>query len=155
MSNMTSHGRSRVLVLLVSLAVVAAACTTPRPLVNPPPIVAAGSPAQTRVAILRALLESNWVLESERAGEMIARYSRSDWTMVVQIAYSNEVSIRYLSSENLKYGTSKNGTPVIHRGYNSRVQRLSKVIGMEIMIARATDTLPPVAAPPPAEAQPQ
>jgi len=150
----TLHGRSRVLFLLVSLALAAVACATPQPLLNPAPIAAAGSPAQTRVAILRGLAESNWVLESERVGEIVARYSRSDWTMLVQIAYSNEVSIRYVSSVNLEYGTSRNGTPVIHRGYNSRVQRLSKVIGTEIMIARAADSLPPVAAPPPGEARP-
>ena len=153
MPKTTLHGRSRVLFLLVSLAVAAAACTT-QPLVTPQPLAAAGSPAQTRVAILRALAENDWILESERVGEIVARYSRSDWTVLVQIAYSNEVSIRYVSSVNLEYGTSKDGTPVIHRGYNRRVQRLSKEIGTEILIARVTDSLPPVAAPPPAEAQP-
>jgi DNA-binding transcriptional ArsR family regulator len=143
MSNTTSHGRSRVLFLLVLLAMLATACVT-RPLADPAPFAAGANPQQTRVAILRALAESNWVLESERQGEMIARISGSNWTMVVEIAYANEVAITYKSSENLEYGTSKEGFPVIHRGYNTRVLRLAKVIGKEITIARATDSLPPV-----------
>lgn len=150
-----SSRRSRAILFLVSLALAALACASPQPLVNPPPIGAAANPLQTRVAILRALAENHWILESEYMGEMVARYNRSDWTMLVKIAYANEVSIRYLSSENLDYGKLQNGTPVIHRGYNARVQRLARAIGTEIMIARAADSLPPVAAPPPSEAQPK
>jgi hypothetical protein len=139
---------------MVSLALAATACLAPRPLLNPPPIAGAATPAQTRVAILRALVENNYILESEKQGEIHARYSRSDWTFLVEIAYSNEVTIRYVSSTNLRYGTAEDGTTVIHRGYNNRVLHLSKEIGKEIMIARVTDTLPPVASPPPAEVVP-
>ena len=74
--------------------------------------------------------------------------------MVVAIDYSNQVSLRYVSSENLKYG-SANGTAIIYRGYNKRVQRLSKAIGKQIMIARAAGTLPAVASPPPGDSRPQ
>jgi hypothetical protein len=151
MSKTTLLGRSRVLFLLVPLAL-AAACTT-KPLVTPRPLAATGSPEQTRVAILRALVGNNWVLESERMGEIVARYGGSSWNMVVEIAYSNEISIRYVSSENLDFET-EDGTPVIHSGYNARVLRLSKEIEKEIMIARLTDSLPPVAAPPAAGPQP-
>ena len=154
MPTATSPGPARVLLLLVSLALAAAGCRTPQPLVDPKPIAAAETPAQTRVAILRALIEGHYAVESEQAGQIIARYSRSKWNMVVAVDYSNQVSVRYLSSENLQYGT-KNGTPVIHPGYNKRVQRLAKVIGTEIAIARVGDELPPVAAPPPGESRPQ
>jgi len=106
------------------------------------------------VAILRALAGSDWTFEAERPGEIVARYGRSDWNMVVAIDYSNQVSVRYVSSENLRYGTS-NGTPVIHRGYNKRVQRLANVIGTELAIARVGSGLPAVAAPPPGESRPQ
>jgi len=143
-----SPGRVRTLILLVSLALAVVACRTPQPLVDPPPIAAAESSAQTRAAILRALVESHYRVESEEAGRIIARYSQSEWTMVVAVDYSNRVAVRYVSSASLDYGTD-NGTPVIHRGYNARVQRLSNMIGTEIAIARAGDELPPVAAPPP------
>jgi len=153
MPKTTSPSRARALILLVSLALAASACRTPQPLVDPKPIAAAESSAQTRAAILRALIEGNYTVESEEAGRIIARYGGSKWNMVVAVDYSNQVAVRYLSSENLEYGT-KNGTPVIHPGYNKRVQRLTREIGTEISIARAGDELPPVAAPPP-NARPQ
>lgn len=125
------------------------ACIT-KPLLTPPPVAANAAADETREAILRALLHNRWELLSDQPGEMTARFSRADWTMVVQIAYSNEVSIRYVSSQNLGYELSKEGTPMIHRGYNTRVLSLSRAIGTEVRIARAMTTLPPVAAPPPA-----
>jgi len=141
--------------LLVSLALAAAAaCATPKPLVDPAPIAAAETPAQTRVAILRALIENDWKVESEQPGEIIARYDKTRWNMVVAVDYTEQVSVRYVRSENLEYGTS-NGTPVIHGSYNKRVRRLSNEIGTEIAILRATNALPPVAAPPPGAARPQ
>ncbi|HEY8156128.1 MAG TPA: hypothetical protein VII72_18505 [Myxococcota bacterium] len=152
MENQTASGRVRVVILAVLLALAAAGCRTPQPIVDPPPIAAAGSSGQTRAAILRALIESHYTVESEEAGRIIARYGRSKWNMVVAVDYSNQVAVRYVSSENLEYA-DKNGTPVIHPGYNKRVQRLARVIGTEISIARAGDELPPVAAPPPPRPQ--
>ncbi len=144
--------RPRALLVIVGLALLAAtACIGPKPLVNPPPIGAAATPAQTRVAILRALAWGGWVLEADKPGAMVARFRDDDWNMLIEIDYSNEIMIRYVSSENLDYGTSKEGVVVIHRGYNLRTQKLAKAIGTEVMIARATE-LPPVAAPPPAPA---
>ena len=146
--------RSHALVGFLLLVLMTAGCVS-KPLVEPPPIAAAPTPSQSRGAILRALAESNWVLESEHEGEIVARYSRSNWTMAVTIAYSKQISIRYLRSENLGYETSDDGTRTIHRGYNRRVQRLQKVIGNEIMLARTLDSPPPVAAPPPSLAPAQ
>ena len=148
MPKQTSPVRARALILLVSFALAAAGCRTPQPLVDPPPIAAAESSGLTRAAILRALVESHYTVESEEAGRIIARYSQSEWIMVVAVDYSNRVAVRYVSSANLDFRTD-DGTPVIHRGYNTRVQRLSNMIGTEIAIARAGDELPPVAAPPP------
>ncbi len=149
-----SPARSRALSSLVSLALALAACVTPQPLFTPAPLVGAGTPQETREAIVRALSEGNWVLESERPGAIFARFSREEWSMFVEIAYSNEVSIRYVGSVNLRYGIGKDGRPVIHRGYNYRVKRLSKVIGTYIMIARASDSPSPVASPTPGEITP-
>ena len=140
------------LLLVALLSLMFAACRT-QPLANPAPVVAAASLAETRVAILRALLTNNWQLESERPGEIVTSYSRSDWKMTVEIAYSNEISIRYLRSENLGYEASPADGPIIHKGYNARVNRLAKLIQSEITIARVTVNLPPVAAPPPGEVQ--
>ena len=136
--------RIRILIFLVSLG--AAGCMT-EPLVAPPPVLAAETPVQTRAAILRALIEHDYVIVSEQPGEIVARYSQPEWNMVVAVDYSNEVRVRYVSSVNLDYGSEK-GVTVIHGGYNKRVDRLSKRIGTEVAILRATSTLPPVAAPP-------
>ncbi len=146
MSNPTARSHSRVLLLLVSLALAVAGCKT-RPLVDPQPILAAENPAQTRAAILRGLIENDYAVVSEQPGEVTARYTGRDWNMVVAVDYSNEVTVRYVSSEGLDYGSSK-GARVIHRGYNKRVQELSSEIATEIAIARSTSELPPVAAPP-------
>ena len=146
--------RSRTFLLALSLgvaAVVAAGCASAPPLVEPPPIVAAPTPAQTRTAILRTLLQSNWTIESERAGEVVAKFSSPKWNMVVAIDYGDQVSIRYVSSENLDYDASK-GLPTIHPGYNKRTQSLANRIAKEIAMARAMSDLPAVAAPPPDKA---
>ena len=146
MPNTSSRSRFRAFLLLASLALAAAGCMT-EPLVAPPPVLAAETPAQTRAAILRALIEHDYVVVSEQPGEIVARYSKTEWNMVVAIDYSNEVRVRYVSSENLDYGSEK-GVTVIHGGYNKRVDRLSKRIGTEVAILRAASALPPVAAPP-------
>src|SRR5574342_415019 len=111
MRKTTSPGRSRSLILLVSLALAVAACRSPQPIVEPAPIAAAETSAQTRAAILRALAASHYTVESEEAGRIVARYGPSKWSMVVAIDYSNQVAVRYVSSENLGYANPK-GTPV-------------------------------------------
>jgi hypothetical protein len=151
MRNATSLGRLVAALLLLSLAFVAAACTAT--LVEPRPIYAAETPTQTRAAILRALIENQYTVESDKPGEIIARYAKPDWNMVVAISYANEVAVRYVSSENLKYRNTDSG-PVIRRGYNKRVRYLSNEIGKEIAILRATNALPTVAAPPPGDGGP-
>ena len=154
MPKTTSQYRVRASCLAVLLALAALACAKPQPLTNPPPIAAASTPAQTRVAILRALADKDYILESEKTGDIVARYTERNWYMVIAISYSNEVSIRYVTSENLDYGTEKNGVTVIHRGYNRRVQELAKEISTEVTIARLTDSPPPAAPTPPVAAPP-
>jgi hypothetical protein len=154
MPKTTSHYRVLGLLLLASLALAALACAKPQPLANPKPIAAASTPAQTRVAILRALADRDFILESEKTGDIVARYSERNWDMVIAISYSNEISIRYISSSNLDYGTTEQGVTVIHRGYNRRVEELAKEISTEVTIARLTDSPPPAAATPPVAAPP-
>ena len=154
MQGTTFRARSRVAVLSGVARPGAGGCVHAPAALDPAAVRGRSTPQQTRVAILRALSGGNWVLESEKPGEILARFSRSEWTMLVEIAYSNEVSIRYLSSMNLRYGIGRTAGTVIHRGYNNRVMRLSKEISKEIMIARATDSPPPDASPPPGEVVP-
>jgi hypothetical protein len=134
--------RVRVRVLLVSLALATLGCKTV-PLVDPHSIQAAETPAETRAAILRALtVGGGYGVVSDQPGLIVARYAQPGWNMVVAIAYSNEVSLRYVSSVGLDYAISE-GVPVIHKGYNERVQRLSEVIASEIAIARVTNAISP------------
>lgn len=146
MTNPTSRSRGRVLVFLVSLALAAAGCKT-QPLVDPRSIWAAETPAQTHAAILRALtIDPRWAVVSEQPGEIVARFAQAGWAMVVAIAYSNEVSVRYLDSQGIDYA-SVEGVPVIHSGYNRRAQRLSDWIAKEIAISRVRPALPEVTEP--------
>ena len=142
MPHPVSRSRGAVLALPVSLALAAAGCRT-QPLVDPRPILAAETPAETRAAILRALtVGGGYAVVADQPGQIVARYAEDDWHMVVAIAYANEVSVRYVSSVGIHYSVSQ-GVPVIHRGYNQRVQRLSDVIASEIAIARVTNAIPP------------
>ena len=134
---------SRSLFLLMLLGLALAACSS-RALLTPPPIAGVGTPEKTRQAILRALGENRWTLISDKEGEIVARYGHHDWDMVIEIAYQNEVSFRYVSSRNLDYEINEKGVPVIHRGYNRRLEKLSQLIDREISVARAVDALPPV-----------
>jgi len=135
--------RARALFLLTLLGLALAACSS-RALLTPPPMAGVGTPEKTREAILRALGENRWTLISDKEGEIVARYGSYDWDMVVEIAYQNEVSFRYVSSRNLDYRINEEGIPVIHRGYNRRVEKLSQLIDREITVTRAVDALPPV-----------
>jgi hypothetical protein len=138
------------LIFAVSLALAAGGCQMTKPLVAPPPVLAAQTPAQTRAAILEALIESDYQVISEGPGEIVARLAEREWNMVVAVDYANEITIRYVSSAQLSYG-SEDGVPVIHPGYNKRVKDLSKQIAKEVAISRAASPLPPVASPPPVE----
>lgn len=153
MPTSTFCSRAFLLLFVVSLAVAAAGCRT-KPLVDPRPIAATGTPAQTRAAILRALkIDRHWSVVSEQPSEVVARFADRDWYMVVAIAYSNEVSVRYLSSGGIDYAIA-NGVPVIHEGYNERVQQLSNWIAREIAIAHVSSELPDVPPPPLGEVAP-
>jgi len=152
--------RVALLLLLFPLALAAGGCRSPKPLVEPSEIAAAGSRAQTRGAILAALDQNKFTVVSEQPGQIIARTGARKWNMIVAIDYANDVSIRYVNSENLDYHlyTGDNafvsrGTPVIHPGYNKRVERLASAIGTQTAIARAEKRLPPVGAPPPSKSK--
>ena len=148
MSHPASRICGRVLLELMSLALAAAVGCTVVPLVDPQPILAADTPAETRAAILRALkIDKNWEVVSDQPGEIVARFARPDWSMAVAIAYANEVSFRYVGSEAIDYAISPEGVPVIHHGYNERAQRLADWIAREIAISDVSSEIPEAAPP--------
>lgn len=149
MPTATRSIESRALRYLVLTALLAIGCVTKAPLVDPQPISAAGIPADTRTAILRTLVQSNYTVESDQPGRIVAHTGATDWKMVVALEYAEQVFVRYVSSENLDYDTAK-GAPRIHPGYNKRVLVLSHSIAKEIALMNATRDLP-VASPPPAD----
>ncbi len=144
--SLRTHSPSLVLPLAL-LLLVASGCASRVPLADPYPIATSTTPAQTRIAIVRALVQSNWTVQSEQPGRIIAHFGSSAWSMTVAIDYADEIAVRYQSSENLDYDAS-DGVPTIHAGYNKRVQRLGKRIANEIVIASDPYALPPIAAPP-------
>jgi len=121
--------------------------------VDPRPIATSETPEQTRTAIVRALMRQRWVVESEHPGEIVARLDGRGWNMVVAIHYAEQVTVSYLSSQNLDYDTTE-GSPRIHKGYNARATKLADEINLQIAMQRATE-MPSVAAPPPAAAPPR
>jgi hypothetical protein len=96
---------------------------------NPEPIVTALAPEKTRSAIVEALGARGWLLAKEEPGEMYATLHLRTHTAQVLVSYdTEEVSIKYLDSENLKYRQNKKGKEYIHKNYNSWVKTLLKDI---------------------------
>lgn len=121
----------RSLPLLLLLA--ALACSS-APLVNPEPISGASTPALTHAAVVRAVVYTGWTVVSQKPGEVVARLDRGAWDIVVGIDYGEQISIHYVSSDNLGYDGSSN-PPTIHAGYNKRVDRLMNAIAREVVLA--------------------
>lgn len=115
------------------LLVVPLGCAT-APLANPAPVAAASTPARTRSAILRGVIFSHWNVQSDRPGEVVARLARGSWDMVVAIDYGRQITIHYVSSDDLRYDGSAH-PPRIDRGYMKRVNRLMNAISRETVLA--------------------
>lgn len=117
---------------------------------------AADTPDLTRKAIVRALINLEYMVDEESPGRIRARYEQNSWTMVVDITYAQDVAIQYADSIGLGFKVEKDKS-YIHRGYNSRVQELAKEIQRQIMIAGLEERQMPAApahagTPPPAPA---
>lgn len=123
------------------------------PLADPRPVTTKLSPEMTQLAIHRALLREGFDVKEDVPGRVRAQLHRRDWTMVVDVTYGQDVEIHYVGSQSLQYG-KRHGVPYIHRGYNTRVQRLADSIQREATLILA-DVDPdafldhPVSAPPP------
>ncbi|MAE67859.1 MAG: hypothetical protein CMJ18_26695 [Phycisphaeraceae bacterium] len=119
--------------LLVLCCVATGGCRTAA-LVDPAPIQyeSTGS-KKTRNAIVRAMANRGWTVQSESSGEIVARnLVRGKHEVVVRITYSrDEVDIAYVSSRNMKYDGS---AQTIHKNYNNWVQFLAEDIRRELTI---------------------
>lgn len=153
-------GFLRGLLVIGSLAVLSSACganlapvlqvqNAPAPL----PQGATPSPARTRDAIVRALADRHWTLDSEQGQSLMATVSSGGHTATVRIDYdANYYSITYAnSSPGLKYDGQ-----YIHRRFNHWVDRLRSSINQQLaMTAVAAPVAPaPVAPAAPAPAAP-
>jgi hypothetical protein len=76
-------------------------------------------------AILAAGAMRDWRMTPVEAGVIKGVYAQRDWSAEIRVEYdATAFSIRYVTSENLKYGTNKQGQPVIHGNYNRWVNNL-------------------------------
>jgi len=113
------------------------ACTVPK--VDPDPLAAGPSAAQTREAIIRGMGQRSWNVKSETANEIIAQNNvRGKHLVVVSIKYDdNSVRIRYRDSQNLRYTKTSSGRELIHKNYNSWVENLRQDIARELTLLKA------------------
>ena len=85
--------------------------------------------------ILMALIKQGWTSQVPGPGVVHAVYQRSENRIEVDITYDTKsYSIRYASSENMRYDPKKGQ---IHRSYNEWVRALQRSIDMEMLRARS------------------
>jgi len=105
-------------------------------LVDPAPIaVPAGIAAKdVAKAIRMGLLNRGWVVSKDEAGQIDATLNLRSHTARVAIPYSTkEVSIKYVSSDNLDY-QEKNGTKYIHGNYMKWIRNMEADIQRELQL---------------------
>lgn len=107
-------------------------------LIDPEPITVDKPGVDVRGAIMRALPNRGWWVESESPGAIIATVTvRGKHKVTVNITYTpSEVRIKYHSSEHMKYHVSSTGRREIHKNYMTWVSLLRSEISSEL--SRAT-----------------
>ena len=147
------------LVLLLACSALSSACgANLAPVMdvkNAPVVLPAGmppSPALTRDAILRAIVDKHWTIDGENGQTIVTSVSSGGHSATVRIDYdASYYSITYLkSSEGLKYDGQN-----IHRRYNHWVDRLREAINRSIaQTGMVPAAVPPPGAPAPAPVAP-
>jgi hypothetical protein len=136
--------------LLILIAVATFACQRSAPLFTPAPIGANADVETTRSAIHQALSQTEWALEKEVAGEILAKLEVRTHVARVRITYdSTRVDIIYVASDNLMYEEGVGGA-VIHKQYNVWVDGLAKAIQAALQTGQRYPVAPLSGAPPPA-----
>lgn len=137
--------------LVLTFGLAMTACGGARYLMNPNPVPANVDPQITRAAILRAMAEKQWSVQSEVYGEIIARLQARAHTLVVRIKYDpQQVTLTYVDSTNMKYERLADGRERIHKKYTQWTQALMSAIQKNLSSApMAMQTMPPPPPPPP------
>jgi hypothetical protein len=147
------------LVLLLACSALSSACganlSPVMDVKNAPVVLPAGmppSPALTRDAIMRAIVDKHWTIDGENGQTIVTSVSSGGHFATVRIDYdASYYSITYLkSSAGLKYDGQN-----IHRRYNHWVERLQEAINRSIaQTGMVPATVPPPGAPAPAPVAP-
>lgn len=107
-------------------------------LVRPTPVSTTLAPKGARAAILKALPRRGWIVDHEEPGAVFARYQRRAHAAVVRVGYGDgQVTVDYVSSENLKCTPAGDSCSSIHKVYNAWAQNLANDLAAEISAAEA------------------
>lgn len=119
--------------LFVLLSSMICGCMTVQPLAQPSFEVASQDHKKVHEAIQRALVSRKWAILANNRDGFDAEYKRSvDQGARIRVSHQGgKVSITYLGSTDLQYGTDENG-PFIHKRYNGWIQRLERDIQIEV-----------------------
>ena len=120
-----------VVVVLIGLAVLGCARTTPIYNVSAAPVVAKSgeaTSAEVRGAIVDALTDKGWAIKQDDPGRILAEVNVRNHRADIAIDYSaTQYSITYQDSENLLHDGS-----MIHRNYNKWVMLLEREINQRL-----------------------
>src|SRR5262245_55897928 len=132
--------------LAVCLVTAVTGCRTV-PLADPPRVKGGETPQQSRTAIIRAFADLRYVVDEESPGRIRGRLQRNAWSMIVEVAYSDGIKVRYADSLGMDYAV-ENDIAYIHQNYNVRAAALLKEIQRQLTIVALEDKgVPNVAAP--------
>lgn len=119
------------MIALPSLALAAAELRDPDPIAVPTKL----SAEQVATEIKRALAGRGWTVSKESAGRIDSTlYLRSHVARIEVTFDAQQVTLRYVSSENLDY-EEKKGKRLIHRNYMSWIGNLSGDISRNLQTA--------------------
>jgi hypothetical protein len=115
---------------------------------NPAPIAAAGSLEGTEQAILDALPKRGWTTETVEPNRIVAFLPVRTHLLRVQIRYdAQQVSIAYVSSDNLMEEKAKDGSIYTHKKVNGWMKKLAVELQEDLAAAAAAPTSGGVAVP--------
>ena len=119
---------------LFAAAAVLAACAA-EPMVSPPTVaIPANVPASEVERIIA--VQNEWTVTERKPGLIMLRYSPRDFWVNTAVTYdSQQITITYVDSNNLEYGT-ENGRPVIHPNYNRWVNNLAHDLRAQLAAAQ-------------------
>ena len=131
----------RILVLLLVVLAMCAACRRGVPVYNPTvelgATVGTSNQEDVRRAILTACAGRGWTAREAAPGRIEAKLVvRGKHTVFVDIPYSaSSYAITYKTSTNMEHATKNDGVEVIHPNYNKWVQLLEQDINRNLTLS--------------------